>query len=69
MVEGFACYAKKFGLSPVGNRNPRKVSRQGRDMLSVGENGLPQSHGLSGQTLSQRGPRGGGDTSFFLSPA
>lgn len=35
MVEGFACYAKKFGLSPVGNRELRKVSKQGWDMLSV----------------------------------
>lgn len=45
-MEGSACYAKKFGLSPVGNREPRKVSKQGRDMLRVGENGLPQSQGL-----------------------
>lgn len=35
MVEGFACYAKIFELSPVGNRELRKVSKQGWDMLSV----------------------------------
>ena len=33
MVKGFACYAKEFGLYPVGNREPREVSKQGDDMF------------------------------------
>lgn len=32
-MEGFACHAEEFGLYPVGNREPREVSKQGDDMF------------------------------------
>ena len=69
-MKGFARCAKAFGLDPVGNREPGKVSKQGRGVFRR-EEALTATEpwpGVGGDRSHQE-TRGGWGSSFFLSLA